>query len=158
MRLDPLEKRIDDPAEPANQLAQDSSIHRDHRPKKITFDDGRLKANVVVNCVALCVPRACEMDPAATVSINLPSSLVNWLSSFNNSNSLLVHLSTDQVYEGVKSFYKEEDEAVPVNMYGKTKLAAKQHIIAHCSNYAILRSNIIYGPQTISLIEKSLPI
>ncbi|KAG6505514.1 hypothetical protein ZIOFF_037870 [Zingiber officinale] len=114
--------------------------------------------DVVVNCAALSVPRACEMDPAAAVSINVPSSLVNWLSSFNNSNSLLVHLSTDQVYEGVKSFYKEEDEAVPVNMYGKTKLAAEQHIIAHCSNYAILRSSIIYGPQTISPVEKSLPI
>ncbi|KAG6508984.1 methionine adenosyltransferase 2 subunit beta-like isoform X2 [Zingiber officinale] len=114
--------------------------------------------DVVVNCAALSVPRACEMDPAAAVSINVPSSLVNWLSSFNNSNSLLVHLSTDQVYEGVKSFYKEEDEAVPVNMYGKTKLAAEQHIIAQCSNYAILRSSIIYGPQTISPVEKSLPI
>ncbi|KAG6499724.1 hypothetical protein ZIOFF_039515 [Zingiber officinale] len=157
-----------------------------------------LTPDVVVNCAALFVPRACEMDPATAVSINVPSSLVNWLSNFNNSNSLLVHLSNDQVdcvinicdgdnlvfmllrliafdwllliihsiknqcelivYKGVKSFYKEEDEAVPVNMYGKTKLATEQHIIAHCSTYAILRSSIIYGPRTISPVEKSLPI
>nr|CAD1830748.1 unnamed protein product [Ananas comosus var. bracteatus] len=98
--------------------------------------------HVVVNCAALSVPRACETDPAAAMATNVPSSLVNWLLSFGDSSSLLVHLSTDQVYEGVKSFYKEDDETIPEK----------------CSNYAILRSSIIYGPQTISPVSKSLPI
>lgn len=62
------------------------------------------------------------------------------------------------VYEGVKSFYKEEDETLPVNMYGKSKVAAEKFIIEKCSNYAILRSSIIYGPQTVSPVAKSLPI
>lgn len=62
------------------------------------------------------------------------------------------------VYEGTKSFYKEEDETVPVNLYGKSKVAAEQFITAHCSNFAILRSSIIFGPQTISPVPKSLPI
>lgn len=62
------------------------------------------------------------------------------------------------VYEGVKSFYKEEDETLPVNMYGKSKVAAENFIVEKCSNYAILRSSIIYGPQTISPVTKSLPI
>ncbi|CAD6220945.1 unnamed protein product [Miscanthus lutarioriparius] len=114
--------------------------------------------HVVVNCAALSVPRACEMDPPAALATNVPSSLVNWLLSFGNDDSLLIHLSTDQVYEGVKSFYKEEDETVPVNMYGKSKVAAVKLIVEKCSNYAILRSSIIYGPQTISLVAKSLPV
>ncbi|CAL5020331.1 unnamed protein product [Urochloa decumbens] len=98
------------------------------------------------------------MDPAAAMATNVPSSLVNWLLSFGNEDSLLIHLSTDQVYEGVKSFYKEEDETLPVNMYGKSKVAAEKFIVEKCSNYAILRSSIIYGPQTISPVAKSLPI
>ncbi|XP_062221439.1 uncharacterized protein LOC133920869 [Phragmites australis] len=114
--------------------------------------------HVIVNCAAISVPRACEMDPAAAMATNVPSSLVNWLLSFGNVNSLLIHLSTDQVYEGVKSFYKEEDETLPVNMYGKSKVAAEKFIVEKCSNYAILRSSIIYGPQTITPVTKSLPV
>ncbi|XP_042510422.1 dTDP-4-dehydrorhamnose reductase isoform X1 [Macadamia integrifolia] len=114
--------------------------------------------HVVINCAALSVPRICEMDPAAAMATNVPSSLVKWLSSFGESGSLLIHLSTDQVYEGLKSFYKEDDEAVPVNVYGKSKLAAEQFLSANCSNFVILRSSIIYGPQTISPVTKSLPI
>lgn len=62
------------------------------------------------------------------------------------------------VYEGVTSFYKEEDETIPVNVYGKSKLAAEQHVSEKFSNFAILRSSIIFGPQTISPVSKSLPI
>nr|CAN72378.1 hypothetical protein VITISV_014357 [Vitis vinifera] len=144
---------------------------------------GNGKPHVVVNCAAISVPRSCEMDPAAAMSINVPSSLVKWLLSFEESNTLLIHLSTDQglinptetfmrefwiqidtdmadhpVYEGVKSFYKEEDETVPVNVYGKSKVAAEQFISTNFSNYAILRSSIIIGPQAISPVPKSLPI
>lgn len=62
------------------------------------------------------------------------------------------------VYEGTKSFYKEDDEAVPVNVYGKSKVEAERYISANCRNFAILRSSIIYGPQTVSPVSKALPI
>lgn len=114
--------------------------------------------DVIVNCAALSLPRACEMDPAAAMSINVPSSIVNWLSNFKETSTLLIHLSTDQVYEGVKSFYKEEDETVPVNVYGKSKVAAEQLVSEKCSNYAILRSSIIFGPEAITPVPRSLPI
>ncbi|XP_039125011.1 LOW QUALITY PROTEIN: methionine adenosyltransferase 2 subunit beta [Dioscorea cayenensis subsp. rotundata] len=114
--------------------------------------------HVVVNCAAISVPRACEVDPAVAMATNVPSSLVNWLLSFDGCDPFLIHLSTDQVYEGIKSFYKEEDETVPVNMYGKSKVAAEEFITSNCSNFAILRSSIIYGPQTVAPVEKSLPI
>lgn len=55
-----------------------------------------LQPDVVVNCAALSVPRACEVDPEAAMSINVPSALVKWLTGFGNRNTLLIHLSTDQ--------------------------------------------------------------
>lgn len=66
--------------------------------------------------------------------------------------------SLTTVYEGTKSFYKEEDETNPVNTYGKSKVAAEQFISEKYSNFALLRSSIIYGPQTISPVAKSLPV
>lgn len=70
----------------------------------------------------------------------------------------LIWITELPVYEGSKSFYKEEDETAPVNMYGKSKVAAEEFISEHWSNFAILRSSIIYGPQTFSPVSKSLPI
>ncbi|KAK8963197.1 hypothetical protein KSP40_PGU012977 [Platanthera guangdongensis] len=152
--------------------------------------DELCQPHVIINCAALSIPRACEVDPAAAMDINVPTSLIDWLSSFRDDSILLIHLSTDQgaairtisevlvenperdgvgasisnmncgitVYEGVKSFYKEEDETAPVNMYGKSKVAAEKFISENCSNFVILRCSIIYGPQTISPVTKSLPI
>ncbi|EPS61730.1 hypothetical protein M569_13063, partial [Genlisea aurea] len=55
------------------------------------------KPDVVINCAAISVPRLCEVDPEAAMSVNVPTSLVKWLSSFGDSNNtLLIHLSTDQ--------------------------------------------------------------
>ncbi|KAF9602597.1 hypothetical protein IFM89_030203 [Coptis chinensis] len=113
--------------------------------------------DLIVNCAAQSVPRVCEMDPSTAMATNVPCSLVKWLASFQEP-ALLIHLSTDQVYEGLKSFYKEDDETVPVNVYGKSKVAAEQFIVSNCTNFAILRSSIIYGPQTVSPVTKSLPI
>ncbi|KAK9058940.1 hypothetical protein SSX86_021557 [Deinandra increscens subsp. villosa] len=120
--------------------------------------------DVVVNCGAISIPRVCELNPAVAMSVNVPSTLVKWLSSFTQTNTdtttpLLIHLSTDQVYQGTKSFYKEDDETLPVNVYGKSKVAAEEYISQNCSNFVILRSSIIFGPQTtISPVSKSLPI
>ncbi|KAL6565927.1 hypothetical protein OROHE_004982 [Orobanche hederae] len=121
------------------------------------FSPPKKAPDVVINCAALSVPRVCEMDQEAAMSINVPTALVKWLSSFGE-GTLLIHLSTDQVYDGTKSFYKEEDETVPVNVYGKSKVEAERYISANCRSFAILRSSVIYGPQTISPVPKSLPI
>lgn len=52
--------------------------------------------DVVINCAAISVPRACEMDPEAAMAINVPTALVKWLLSFKENKTLLIHLSTDQ--------------------------------------------------------------
>ncbi|CAM6112623.1 unnamed protein product [Calypogeia fissa] len=114
--------------------------------------------SVVVNCAAIAIPRECEENPELADGVNVPRSIIHWLKSFAHNKPLLIHLSTDQVYEGTKLFYKEEDETKPVNVYGKTKVDAEKLIRVNWPNYAILRSSIIYGPQPAFPVPKTLPI
>ncbi|KAK8956923.1 hypothetical protein KSP39_PZI000011 [Platanthera zijinensis] len=148
------------PPELLGSLSLNSRTESDLRSGECfeVISEGEGVPHVIINCAAVSIPRACEVDPAAAMDINVPTSLIDWLSSFRDDSILLIHLSTDQVYEGLKSFYKEEDETAPVNMYGKSKVAAEKFISENCSNFVILRCSIIYGPQTISPVTKSLPI
>eukprot|EP01024_Parvocaulis_polyphysoides_P064443 TRINITY_DN7494_c0_g1_i1.p2 TRINITY_DN7494_c0_g1~~TRINITY_DN7494_c0_g1_i1.p2 ORF type:complete len:261 (-),score=21.47 TRINITY_DN7494_c0_g1_i1:267-932(-) len=81
--------------------------------------------------------------------LNVPTKLVEALKTYKqlwNKTPLLIHISTDQVYDGSKSFWSEQDKCEPVNGYGQTKLEAEQFIMKEWRQYVILRSSIIYGP------------
>ena len=64
----------------------------------------------------------------------------------------LIHYSTDYVYSGDKAdasgawqAYLESDATGPVNVYGKTKLAGEQAIIASGCQHVILRTSWVYS-------------
>ena len=60
--------------------------------------------------------------------------------------ALLVHFSTDYVFDGAKAgAYTEEDTPAPVNAYGRSKLAGDEAIRESGCDHAILRSSWIYG-------------
>lgn len=59
----------------------------------------------------------------------------------------LIHISTDYVFDGSKdSPYLEEDETGPKNVYGASKLAGEQVVLAEHSNSAVLRTAWVYSP------------
>ncbi|UPR03282.1 RmlD substrate binding domain-containing protein [Chloropicon primus] len=101
---------------------------------------------VVVNCAAISQPMVCEEERERSRSVNVPTTLVNdCLLSRCEGRPFLIHLSTDHVYDGSRSFYTEADEPGPVNAYGETKKEAEDFIVSRYPNHAIFRSSIIYG-------------
>eukprot|EP00271_Cylindrocystis_brebissonii_P016788 TRINITY_DN412_c0_g1_i1.p1 TRINITY_DN412_c0_g1~~TRINITY_DN412_c0_g1_i1.p1 ORF type:complete len:371 (+),score=61.63 TRINITY_DN412_c0_g1_i1:37-1113(+) len=119
--------------------------------------------DVVVNCAAISVPRECEKDPERARAVNVPRPLVKWLTNTHKESGLahaplLIHLSTDQVYEGLKANNLESDEAKPVNQYGVTKLEAEKFIKESWQNYAILRSSLIVGPAPLIELKRGLAL
>ena len=62
-------------------------------------------------------------------------------------NSILVHISSDYVFDGKKrfGFYNETDTPIPISVYGKTKVCGENKVIATGVDYLIFRVSWLYG-------------
>lgn len=59
----------------------------------------------------------------------------------------LIHLSTDYVFDGAKPApYTEEDPTGPTGIYGASKLAGEQAVLAEHPDSAVLRTAWVYSP------------
>ena len=58
----------------------------------------------------------------------------------NLNGSLLIHFSTDYVFDGEnRGTYTEQSHPNPLNAYGKSKLLGDQFIVKNSENYLIFR-------------------
>jgi len=81
---------------------------------------GRVRPDVVVNCVGLVKQVLKADDVLSAVSINslLPHRLVRLC---RVARARLIHISTDCVFAGTKSMYREQDAADARDLYGISK-------------------------------------
>lgn len=103
------------------------------------------KPQVVVNAAAYtAVDRAeGESGPAMQVNGVAPGVLAE---EAKRLGALLVHFSTDYVFDGEKAApYIEEDLPGPLNVYGATKLEGERRIAASGCRHLILRTSWVYG-------------
>ena len=60
--------------------------------------------------------------------------------------ALLIHFSTDYVFDGTKDTpYTEDDPPHPINAYGRSKLAGERAIEQSGGDYLILRTSWVYA-------------
>jgi dTDP-4-dehydrorhamnose reductase len=72
-------------------------------------------------------------------------------------NAVLVHYSTDYVFDGTKGApYVETDLPHPLNVYGESKLAGEQAIQSVDGNYLIFRTAWVYSLRRDSFVTKVL--
>ena len=55
----------------------------------------------------------------------------------------LIHISTDQVFDGKKNIYNEKDKAKPINSYGLTKLKGEKSVHTNHKCSIVLRTNFV---------------
>jgi dTDP-4-dehydrorhamnose reductase len=101
------------------------------------------RPDVIVHCAALANLDECESNPSLARRLNtdLPAELAQ---EARRRGIYMLHFSTDAVFDGQKGDYREEDPALPVNLYGETKLAGEQAVRTENPDALILRVNF-YG-------------
>lgn len=105
----------------------------------------RVKADVVLNAAAYTQVDRAESEPEAAQAANAvaPALLAEAVNSYGG---LLVHYSTDYVFDGSRSApYRETDATAPVNVYGSSKLAGERAIGERGGRYLIFRTQWVYA-------------
>lgn len=103
-----------------------------------------LAPDLVVNAAAYTAvdKAASEQELAHTINAVSPGRIASELARLGG---LLVHYSTDYVFDGSKTgAYVEEDQTAPLSIYGQTKLAGEQAIAASGCAHIILRTSWVY--------------
>jgi dTDP-4-dehydrorhamnose reductase len=100
---------------------------------------------VIVNAAAYTAVDKAEATPEPAYAINAtgPALIAE---EAKRIGALMVHYSTDYVYDGSKqSPWVETDKPAPLNVYGASKLAGDEAIAAVGGDYLILRTSWVYG-------------
>ncbi|QIL20082.1 dTDP-4-dehydrorhamnose reductase [Thermomonas sp. HDW16] len=114
-------------------------------PESLVALIAQFAPDVVVNAAAYTAVDKAETDAEAAFRINTeaPAAIANACAA---SGALLVHYSTDYVFDGSATRpYREDDATAPLGVYGASKLAGEDAIRASGARHAILRTAWVYA-------------
>ncbi len=104
-----------------------------------------LRPDVVINCAAYTRVDDCETEQEKAFAVNAEG-VKNIALACRDQGSLLVHISTDYVFDGTKQEpYREADETRPLSVYGQSKLAGEKFVRDILKRFVIIRSLWLYG-------------
>lgn len=104
-----------------------------------------INPQVLINCAAYTDVDACERNQEKAFSVN-GEGVKNLAQVCRENGILLVHFSTDFVFDGEKKFsYTEEDKPNPLNIYGESKLLGEQYLLNSHIRFFLIRTSWMYG-------------
>ena len=103
-----------------------------------------IQPEIVINAAAKRNTRYCEKNPDEAYKVNVDGTR-NIVKACKTINAKMVFISSDQVFDGTKGKYREEDKVNPLNTYGKQKAMAEKIIKNNLDNWLIIRASYIYG-------------
>src|SRR5467141_4847052 len=114
---------------------------------------GATNFDVLINAAAFTNVDLCETerDRAFTINGEAPGIVAEIC---RQRGAKLIHFSTDYVFDGEKRApYTEEDEANPISVYGASKLAGEENVLAAYSRHVVIRVCWVFGPERPSFID-----
>ncbi len=104
-----------------------------------------VKPRIIVNPAAHTAVDKAESEPERAYALNAEAPGI-LAAEAEKLGALLVHYSTDYVFDGSGDRARsEDDETGPLNVYGASKLAGEQAIQAACQRHLIFRTSWVYG-------------
>lgn len=102
---------------------------------------GSTSPSLIFHFAALTQVDWCEDHPEETRLTNYDATahLAEWA---GKNGCLLVYLSTDSVFDGVRGNYRESDVPRPINTYARTKLEGEQAVRDLAPEHLIVRANL----------------
>ncbi|NEX64476.1 dTDP-4-dehydrorhamnose reductase [Noviherbaspirillum galbum] len=104
-----------------------------------------IRPDLIVNPAAYTAVDQAEREPDLAMRINgeAPGVMAEEAARIG---AAMVHYSTDYVFDGTKQgAYAEDDLPAPANVYGRSKLAGEQAVVASGIPHLILRTSWVYG-------------
>ena len=109
----------------------------------VFFD--KYKFDYCINCAAYTNVEQAEKTPDLAYKVNAEA-VKNLAEACKESNTTLIHISTDYVFDGDKKEpYTIEDVPNPINEYGKSKLLGEAYIQDVLTDYFIIRTSWLYS-------------
>jgi dTDP-4-dehydrorhamnose reductase len=99
------------------------------------------KPQAIIHCAAVTVVADAQKNPALARRVNVEATRI--LAELA-ADIPFVFFSTDIVFDGRKGNYCEADQPNPLNVYGETKLAAEQIVLAN-PRHLVIRTSLNYG-------------
>jgi dTDP-4-dehydrorhamnose reductase len=131
----------------AEIVAHDRSTLDLLQPATIASRIRAARPDVIVNAAAYTAVDRAEADAAAARAVNAVAVGV-LAEEAKRAGALLIHYSTDYVFDGSKAgAYVEDDAPHPLNVYGQTKLDGERAITASGCEHLVLRTSWVYGPR-----------
>jgi len=112
-----------------------------------------IKPDVIVNAAAYTAVDKAESEEELATLVNgvAPGILAEEAKKIG---ALLIHYSTDYVFDGTKDKpYVEDDIPRPINAYGRSKLAGERAIQSVEADYLILRTSWIYAARGHNFLQ-----
>ncbi|MDO1476940.1 dTDP-4-dehydrorhamnose reductase [Comamonas thiooxydans] len=104
-----------------------------------------VRPDVIVNAAAHTAVDKAESEPDLALRLNAEAPEVMALEA-KSLGALLVHYSTDYVFDGFGSAARKEGDATgPLSVYGRTKLEGEQRIAATHCRHLIFRTSWVYA-------------
>lgn len=108
--------------------------------------------DLVINAAAYTAVDDCEDNSELAFDVNgaAPGYIAEGCA---RSGAMLMHYSTDYIFDGSKKEYLESDKPNPINAYGSSKLLGEKKIVENMDDYRIIRTSWLYGAHGKNFVD-----